>query len=185
VVNAVMLRPLPYRDGGRFVAIFGGTTTDPRHFSSLQSADARAYADGTQAFDAFGWFREAGKNLMFAGEPHHVQGVAVTLSLVTELGVAPLVGGWFTDGTGVVVSHSLWQRLGGDAAIVGRTLTLDGHACWACMRYIMRPAAARRNGRPGGLRWLTGLLNFARPALTIRRFVPSLPVFELARPSRS
>lgn len=126
VVNAVMLRPLPYRDGGRFVAIFGGTTTDPRHFSSLQSADARAYADGTQAFDAFGWFREAGKNLMFAGEPHHVQGVAVTLSLVTELGVAPLVGGWFTDGTGVVVSHSLWQRLGGDAAIVGRTLTLDG-----------------------------------------------------------
>jgi putative ABC transport system permease protein len=126
VVNAVMLRPLPYRDGGRFVAIFGGSSTDPTHISSLSAADARAYAAALQAFDAFGWFREAGKNLMYAGEPHHVQGVAVTTPLVPQLGVDPILGQWFTDDSGVVISRALWQRLGGDPAIVGKGLTLDG-----------------------------------------------------------
>ncbi len=116
VVNAVMLRPLPYAHGERFVAIFGGSDTDPKHFSSLSSNDARTYAAGTQAFDAFGWFRASGKNLTFAGEPHHVQGVSITTPLVQQLGVTPLHGQWFTDETGVVLSRSLWQRLGGQSA---------------------------------------------------------------------
>jgi predicted permease len=128
VVNAVMLRPLPYAHGERFVAIFGGSDTDPKHFSSLSSNDARTYAAATQAFDAFGWFRASGKNLGFAGEPHHVQGVAITTPLVQQLGVTPLHGHWFTDDTGVVLSRSLWQRLGGDPAIVGKPLTLDGRS---------------------------------------------------------
>ncbi len=128
VVNAVMLRPLPYAHGERFVAIFGGSDTDPKHFSSLTSNDARTYAAGTQAFDAFGWFRASGKNLVFAGEPHHVQGVSITIPLVQQLGVTPLLGQWFTDEAGVVLSRSLWQRLGGDPAIVGKPLTLDGRS---------------------------------------------------------
>ena len=128
VVNAVMLRPLPYAHGERFVAIFGGSDTDPEHFSSLSSNDARTYSAATQAFDAFGWFRGAGKNLTFAGEPHHVQGVSVTVPLIQQLGVTPLHGQWFTDETGVVLSRSLWQRLGGDPAIVGKPLTLDGRS---------------------------------------------------------
>ena len=128
VVNAVMLRPLPYAHGERFVAIFGGSDTDPEHFSSLSSNDARTYSAATQAFDAFGWFRASGKNLTFAGEPHHVQGVSVTTPLIQQLGVTPLHGQWFTDETGVVLSRSLWQRLGGDPAIVGKPLTLDGRS---------------------------------------------------------
>ena len=128
VVNAVMLRPLPYAHGERFVAIFGGSDTDPQHFSSLSSDDARTYSAATQAFDAFGWFRASGKNLTFAGEPHHVQGVSVTIPLVQQFGVSPLHGQWFTDQTGVVLSRSLWQRLGGDPAIVGKPLTLDGRS---------------------------------------------------------
>jgi putative ABC transport system permease protein len=41
VVNAVMLKPLPYRDGDRFVALFSAETNDPEHYGSLQVADAR------------------------------------------------------------------------------------------------------------------------------------------------
>ena len=63
---------------------------------------------------------------MFAGEPHHIQGVAVTVSLVQQLGVDPVLGRWFHDETGAVISSSLWQRLGADPGIVGRPLTLDG-----------------------------------------------------------
>src|SRR6187431_1356712 len=59
VVNGVMLKPLPYRDGGRFVALFGGALNDPVRLTSLQSEDAQAYRDRTSAFDAFGWFRES------------------------------------------------------------------------------------------------------------------------------
>jgi putative ABC transport system permease protein len=128
VVNAVMLKPLSYRDGGRFVALFGAARNDPEHYSSLTVGDARAYQDRTQAFDAFGWFREAGKNLTFAGEPHHVQGVAVTPPLVLQLGVEPRLGQWFHDGTGVVISTSLWRRLGGQPDIIGKALTLDGRS---------------------------------------------------------
>jgi putative ABC transport system permease protein len=126
VVNAVMLKPLPYRDGERFVAMFAADTRDPARSPRLRSGDARIFEERTRAFDAFGWFREAGKNLMFAGEPHHVHGVMVTVPLVEQLGVQPIVGHWFRDLSGAVISSALWQRLGNDPAIIGQALTLDG-----------------------------------------------------------
>jgi putative ABC transport system permease protein len=128
VVNAVMLKPLPYRDGDRFVALFGAATNDPEHYSHLQASDAQAYQARTRAFDAFGWFREAGKNLTFAGQPHHIQGVRVTPALVHQLGVDPVLGQWFQDETGVVISTSLWRRLGSDPGIIGKALTLDSRS---------------------------------------------------------
>ena len=128
VVNAVMLKPLPYRDGARFVALFGAAFNDPEHYSSISFKDAQTYQERTTAFDAFGWFRDAGKNLTFAGEPHHVKGVMVTPPLAHQLGVDPVLGQWFRDESGVVISSSLWRRLGADAGIVGKALTLDGRS---------------------------------------------------------
>src|SRR5262245_741958 len=126
VVDAVMLKPLPYRDGDRFVALFSAETNDPEHYGSLISKDARAYQDRATSFDAFGWFRESSKNLTFAGEPHHVKGVAVTATLVQQLGANPSLGQWFRDDSGVVISSGLWRELGRDQTIVGKPLTLDG-----------------------------------------------------------
>jgi putative ABC transport system permease protein len=126
VVNSVMLKPLPYRDGDRFVALFGAALNDPEHVSDLQFKDAQTYQQRTGAFDAFGWFREAGKNLTYKGEPLHVEGVAVTQPFVQELGVPPILGQWFHDESGVVISRRLWRELGEDPDIVGKPLTLDG-----------------------------------------------------------
>ena len=128
VVNAVMLKPLPYRDGERFIAIFSAAVNDPEHYGSLSFRDAQTYQERTRVFDAFGWFRFAGKNLTFEGEPHHVEGVAVTPRLVRQLGVDPVLGQWFQDETGVVISAPLWRRLGADSGIVGRSLTIDGRS---------------------------------------------------------
>jgi hypothetical protein len=100
--------------------VFGAATNDPEHYSHLLARDAQAYQERTRAFDAFGWFREAGKNLTFAGQPHHIQGVRVTPALVRQLGVDPVLGQWFQDETGVVISTSLWRRLGSDPGIIGR-----------------------------------------------------------------
>ena len=126
VVNAVMLRPLPYGHGERFVALFSAVTTDPEHYGSLTVGDARVYQDRSTSFDAFGWFRESSKNLTFAGEPHHVLGVAVTPTLVRQLGAEPALGQWFSDERGVVISNGLWRELGGTPDIIGKALTLDG-----------------------------------------------------------
>src|SRR5215831_1901706 len=126
VVHAVMLKPLAYRDGDRFVALFGAASNDPEHYSDLSFRDAQIYLERTRSFDAFGWFREAGKNLVFAGEPQHVEGAAVTTSLVHQLGVDPVIGRWFQDQDEAVISNSVWRRLGSDPGIAGKALTLDG-----------------------------------------------------------
>jgi putative ABC transport system permease protein len=126
VVNAVMLRPLPYGSGDRFVALFSAVTTDLEHYGSLTVGDARLYQDRATSFDAFGWFRESSKNLTFAGEPHHVIGVAVTPALVRQLGAEPALGQWFRDDRGVVISNGLWRELGSPPDIIGQALTLDG-----------------------------------------------------------
>ena len=126
VVNGVMLKPLPYADGERFVAVYGAAFNDPERIASLSMKDAVIFSERTQVFDAFGFFRGAGKNLVYAGAPYHVNGVAVTPSLAHNLGVAPALGRWFEGMTDVVISSALWRRLGADPTIVGKPLTLDG-----------------------------------------------------------
>ena len=74
----------------------------------------------------FGWFRPASFTMTYAGQPQHVGGAAVTPSLAHNLGVNPIVGQWFTDDQGVVISTALWRRLGSDPDIIGKPLTLDG-----------------------------------------------------------
>ena len=123
-----MLKPLPVPRRRPVRRDVQRSLNDPEHYGSLSFRDAQTYQERTRVFDAFGWFREAGKNLTFAGEPHHVKGVAVTPALVQQLGVDPILGQWFQDETGVVISAPLWRRLGADSGIVGRSLTLDGRS---------------------------------------------------------
>jgi putative ABC transport system permease protein len=128
VVNTVMLKPLPYRDGDRFVALFSATFKDLEHRGSLSNKDAETFQQRNRTLDAFGWWRVAGKNLTFAGQPHHIEGVAVTTPLVHQFGVQPFIGQWFNDDNSVVISKRLWQQLGSDPGIVGKTVTLDGRS---------------------------------------------------------
>jgi predicted permease len=126
VVNSVLLEPLPYHDGDRFVALFGGDLTNPKTRTSTSIPDFLEYERRTTSFDAFGWFRLASFNLTSPGAPQYVAGAALTPSLAHNLGVRPIVGQWFTDETGAVLSYTLWQRLGGKPNIVGSGLTLNG-----------------------------------------------------------
>ena len=128
VVNGVMLRPLPYADGQRFVALYGARFSEPRQRSAHAFPDLQEYQQRTQSFDVFGWFRPASFNMTFAGQPQHVVGAEVTPSLARNLGVNPIVGQWFVDDQGAVISNALWRRLGADPDIVGKPLTLDGRS---------------------------------------------------------
>lgn len=121
-----MMRPLPYPHADRLGQVFGGTTGDPRSRSSLSFDDVVAFGRETNSFEMFGWYRPGSYSLSSPGAPQHVQGAAVTTTLVHNLGVQPARGLWFVDETGAVISSGLWARLGGNPSIVGDAIVLNG-----------------------------------------------------------
>jgi len=124
VINGVLLTPVPYPGGDRFVALYGARVNEPGRYSSSAPADLSEYQAGTTSFDVFGWFRFENFNLTSPGQPQYLSGASVTPSLARNLGV-PRLGQWFTDARGAVISTSLWARLGSDPDIVGKPITLD------------------------------------------------------------
>ena len=124
VVNGVLLRPLPYPSGERFVSVYAARTTQPGVFNGMSVPELHDYQQQTTSFDVFGWFRTGLYRLTAPGEPQFVQGAAVTPALAQQLG-PPLLGRWFADDSNAVISSALWRRLGGGRDIIGSAITLD------------------------------------------------------------
>ena len=133
VVNALLLRPLPFRDPGRLVWISNAEdySTQAEHFVDLR--------DQNQSFsDLAGWsgFYSAGdKELTGTGEPQRLTSIAVTGNLFTLLGVEPAIGRLFTREEcrgkysappAMLLSDSFWRkRFAADPNVVGQKLTLN------------------------------------------------------------
>ena len=135
VVDAVMLRPLPFRSPGDVVAI----TERAPQFPTL-SLSPLNYADvctDSHAFEACGAFRNTTANLSGGDEPQRVLAKMVSANLLPMLGVNPVLGRTFTgaeDKAGgepvALLSYSLWQtRFGGSQSVVGERVLLDGRPC--------------------------------------------------------
>src|SRR6185295_2277276 len=133
VVNAVLLRPLPYRDPAGVVLIWaarpdGGRTWLSRPELDDLSRDARS-------FRAVAGMTDLRMNLV-AGEPEEIQVVAASAMLFPLLGVAAAHGQLYdarddVDGGApvVVLSDALWRRrFGADPSVVGRPIQLDGRS---------------------------------------------------------
>jgi putative ABC transport system permease protein len=131
VVNAVLLQPLPYRDSHEIVGIFHVSDGQRAPMSGPNFIDVKARASTLQ--DAAAYTRTS-QILTGRGEPLGLAGARVSASLFDLLGVRPVVGRTFVAGENepgrtrvAVLSHALWQeRFGGDAAVVGTLVTLDG-----------------------------------------------------------
>ncbi|HEV3469197.1 MAG TPA: ABC transporter permease [Pyrinomonadaceae bacterium] len=134
VVNAVLLRPLPYAHPERLVRMHGvnerrGVTSMSLSFPNF--SDLRAQAG---VFEALGAFTDTTSALTGDGPPEQVVGVQSSGDLFEVLGARAALGRTLARGDEqpggapvVVVSHGMWQRrYGGDPGLVGRTLTLDG-----------------------------------------------------------
>lgn len=133
VVNAVLLRPLPYHEPERLVRLYSEfPTMDLRRFwvSPPEFMDIQKEA---QSWAAIGAWADGGVNVSTTSEPIRVTSANVTRSLLDALGVQPQFGRNFTaeeDLKGgpraVIISYSLWQRaFGGQPDLVGREVRIN------------------------------------------------------------
>uniref|UniRef100_Q01YF8 Serine phosphatase n=1 Tax=Solibacter usitatus (strain Ellin6076) TaxID=234267 RepID=Q01YF8_SOLUE len=129
VINTLLLTPVPFEHGERFVSVLGASFNDPERMSSLTPPDVREIRQRARSFDVFGWMRYANYNLTAPGPPLYLNAVLVTPALANRLGVPPRLGRWFAEGgaePAVVISYGLWQRLGADPGLLNKSITLDG-----------------------------------------------------------
>lgn len=137
-VNAVMLRPLPFAEPDRLVAVWEKNPEKGWYMQTAAVSNYLDWKDQVQAFQDLAAYSDYVDEyaLTGEGEPEVLIGAEVTGNFFAVLGVEPLLGRgftaeetWSTVDAVVVLSHGLWQRrFGGDAAILGRTITLDGEA---------------------------------------------------------
>jgi len=127
-----MLKPLPYAQADRWIALFGGDINEPDRISGLSIADLQEYQRRSHSFDFIGWYRIGGDfNLTAPGQPQHIEGVEITPSLIDNAGVNAIIGRPFNDSDGAnvaVISTRLLSRLGGGKAILGKAIELNGEA---------------------------------------------------------
>ena len=136
VVNGVLLRPLPYADSERIVAVWQRSTTEPRSVTlgQLSVPNFLDVQETSSSFEALALFRNANVSLVDEAGAELVAAAEVTTDFFRVFGAELVIGRSFTleemqfrGPTVVVVSHGFWQeRLGGDADVVGSTLRLQG-----------------------------------------------------------
>lgn len=130
IVEAVLLRPLPFQDSDRLVRLHEGIAHN--FDGDLPAPDVIQFARDNQAFSAVGGFVSAEYEFTGAGEPFHARAERVTAPLFPLLGVSPMMGRNFTQAEDdkavpvAIISYSLWrERFHSDAGVLGRTVDLD------------------------------------------------------------
>jgi putative ABC transport system permease protein len=133
IVNAVLMRPLPYAHGERLATLSGRTPANPRSLISWD--EYLAFKQQTGSFDAVGLWLGQSVNLTSGAEPQRIIGNFVSGSFFDVLELRAERGRLFSEEEGaansaqpvVVVSHQFWeQALAADAGAIGKPLTLNG-----------------------------------------------------------
>jgi putative ABC transport system permease protein len=132
IVNAVLLRQLPFKEPERLVSL--RSTGIEGEKSPFSIPDFLDYQQQSQALEAASAFSQYSVNLMTDGAAERVQGIKISGNAFQMLGATALIGRTLEvdddlqgDNRVVVLSYGLWQRLfGGDQGIVGKALNLNG-----------------------------------------------------------
>jgi putative ABC transport system permease protein len=133
VVNAVLLRPLPYQNSDRMVVIWGNFLKFGIGGMRAKAAEYVDYRDQTRNFEAVAAFNTADFNFTSGRRPERIAGAGVTANLFPMLGAQAAQGRLIVPEENqqgrnhvVVVSHRFWQqRLGGETNVIGRGVRLD------------------------------------------------------------
>src|SRR5439155_11738790 len=132
VVNAVLLRPLPYEESDRLV--FLNETSKTMSDISISYPNFSDWRDQNHVFEKIGVYNRNSYNLTGFGEAERIPTAQMSADLFAALRVNPAIGRLYNNdedkpgGTAVVVlGYGLWQRrFGGELSIINRQLTLNG-----------------------------------------------------------
>jgi len=138
VVNAVLLRPLPYPGSDQLVMLWetnprfqiGVDTLPVTHGNFMDWREQNSVFEYVSALGVGRW------NLTGSGEPERISGASVSPNFFRLMGTETKLGRAFRDdeekpgaGKVVVISHALWQRrFAGEPGVIGKTMTLDGES---------------------------------------------------------
>jgi putative ABC transport system permease protein len=134
VVNAVMLRPLPFSRPDRLVWV--AERNDTLHLPTFSASvlNYLSWKEQTGTFEQLGAVGSASFTLVGRGDPEQFSGSALTPSVMPLLGLHPVAGRAFRDDDDkpgsvpvAMIGEGLWKRrFGGDPALVGQSLALNG-----------------------------------------------------------
>ncbi len=128
VVEAVLLKPLPYANAKRYLLVRGEWRKHPGSWTIFSYPDYRDYVARNQTLDTLACYQKGVFNVTFHNVPRHVYGVQISPALLPMLGIKPVQGQWFgeKDQDVVLISERLWRRLGSDPSIIGNLLKING-----------------------------------------------------------
>ena len=135
VVNGILIKPLPYPQAQQLVGVWHAAPGVSGIVGDINCSPTMyfTYREQSRTFQDFGLWSNDGASITGVGEPEQVQALDVTYGTLQALGVQPALGRWFsqaddTPGTPntAILTFGYWQRrFGGNASVVGRTLTVD------------------------------------------------------------
>ena len=134
-VNALLLKPLPFPELDRVVAIWDKDPIRGYEHNEVAFANYIDLRDQNQSFEKLALYSWWSANLTGVEPPERLQGFAVTGNFFDVIGTKPIMGRTFLEHENqpgsdevAVITHSLWQRrFGGDPNILNKTLLLSGH----------------------------------------------------------
>src|SRR3954468_23013362 len=132
LINDLFLRPLPFKEPDRVVHMYSNARQRNLLELAVSAPRFQHYRDSQTIFDGFGAENVFAFTLTGLGDPVQIFGGRVTANYFDVLGVRPIRGRNFLPeeeetADVAMVTENFWQkRMGGDANVIGRSVTLDG-----------------------------------------------------------
>ena len=135
VVNSVLIQPLPYAEPSGLVMLWEKNSQFSSDHNTVSPPDFLDWRGRSDAFYDMAAIYDKRENLAGNGDPEEVIVQQVSANFFSVLGVNAIVGSGFTAENGqeghdnvVILSYGFWEeRFAGDTAIIGKTISLDGH----------------------------------------------------------
>lgn len=186
IVEAVLLRPLPYHDPGRLAAIWL-TSTREKSLAKIFATYAdfvefRRHSRTLENVAAATWATRTGRVLTGFGPAREILTIPATAEFFNTLGVTAAIGRTFTatdegNGCSILLAHNFRTSIGADPSIVGKNLTLDQKPCAVLgimpQRFSFYPAPTQAwillgpDYQPDRDKMLAGIFTRLKPGVTV------------------
>jgi len=186
-VDATLVKPLPYREPSRLVALFEHNPVGDRFH--LSDFDYRAWKERNHVFTSVDVYRPERNTLNKPDSPEQVSGALVSDGFFRTLGVTPALGRDFYAGEDrpsaprtTVLSYAAWKsRFGGDPRVLGHSVRLDGEA-YTESAFYQKTFISLRSAAPSSGRRFTGDANSSETASLFTVWLDCARGFHLRTP---